>query len=427
MTVAAAAEPLRHGRGRGEIFCFMMLATAVNYFGRIIVSIAGPDIMKQYGFSETQLGSVYSAFGATYMLAMIPAGWLIDRIGPHRTLAAFGMVSALITAASALAGLGASSAAMLPLLFLSRLLFGICSAPVFPACGRLTGNWWPPARFGFVQGCVGGASAIGASAAPLVVAYSISAYGWRWSFCAAGALTLSFFALWAARVRDYPGRIDAPPPRPATAAAGDAFLAILRSRSVLLLAVSYAGLGYLYGMFDYWIYYYLRDVRHIGQESSALFSSVAQATQVVSIPIGGWVSDALQSRFRLGRVWFAVTAFMVSAVFILLGTRSAKPMSTVVFFCLAMGIASGVDATYFAAAIEMARESAGSAYAIVNSGGSAGSFLSPIVLPLLAARFGWAVSLGSASVLIAAGGLGWLFLGKSMGELRSGRTIPSAS
>lgn len=51
----------------------MMFATAINYFGRVIMSIAGPDIMKHYGLSETQLGGVYSAFGATYLLAMIPA------------------------------------------------------------------------------------------------------------------------------------------------------------------------------------------------------------------------------------------------------------------------------------------------------------------------------------------------------------------
>jgi MFS family permease len=178
-----------------------------------------------------------------------------------------------------------------------------------------------------------------------------------------------------------------------------------------LLAASYLSLGYLYGIFDYWIYYYLRDVRHVSHESSALFSSIAQATQLISIPLGGWVSDAVYARHRLGRMWFAVAAFIVSSVLLFLGTRSAEAMSTVVLFCVAFGIAASVDPTYFATAIEIAPESAGAAYAIVNSGGSCGSFIAPIVLPMLASRFGWAAALGSASVVIVAGGLVWLWIG----------------
>jgi sugar phosphate permease len=311
------------------------------------------------------------------------------------------------------------------LLLFSRVLFGIFSAPVFPACGRLTGNWFPPSKFGLVQGCVGGASAIGASAAPILFASLISMYGWVWSFCAAGAMTLLFFASWAKRVRDYPAHVSLPPPRPPSDRRHGEFIAILHNRRILLLAVSYASLGYLYGMFDYWIYYYLRDVRHMGQESSALFSSLAQATQLVSIPLGGCASDALSARHRLGRMWFAVTAFIFSAVLLFLGTTSAEAMSTVVLFCVAFGFAASVDSTYFATAIEIAREGAGSAYGIVNAGGSLGSFAAPIVLPMLAVRFGWAAGLSSASLVIAVGVFTWLFIGKSTRvNLRNGVAVP---
>ena len=45
------------------------------------MSIAGPGMIHDFGLSDTQMGSVYSAFLLGYALMMIPGGRLADRWG----------------------------------------------------------------------------------------------------------------------------------------------------------------------------------------------------------------------------------------------------------------------------------------------------------------------------------------------------------
>jgi ACS family glucarate transporter-like MFS transporter len=59
----------------------MVLFSVMSYFDRTIMSIAGPGMIHDFGLSDTQMGSVYSAFLLGYALMMIPGGRLADRWG----------------------------------------------------------------------------------------------------------------------------------------------------------------------------------------------------------------------------------------------------------------------------------------------------------------------------------------------------------
>src|SRR5580693_8684866 len=84
----------------GFLFGFSM----ISYFDRTIMSIAGPQMIRDFGISPTAMGSVYSAFVLGYALLMIPGGQLSDRMGPRRTLMLMGMLSAGFTGLTVLAG-----------------------------------------------------------------------------------------------------------------------------------------------------------------------------------------------------------------------------------------------------------------------------------------------------------------------------------
>jgi MFS family permease len=64
----------------------MVGSITINYIGRSAMSIAGPDIAKQYGFSEAELGQIFAAFWLGYAVMMWPSGWLADRFGAARVL-----------------------------------------------------------------------------------------------------------------------------------------------------------------------------------------------------------------------------------------------------------------------------------------------------------------------------------------------------
>jgi sugar phosphate permease len=64
----------------------LVAAGCVNYLDRAAVAVAEPQIHQELKLSSDQLGLLLSAFAWNYGWAQIPAGTLIDRFGPRRTL-----------------------------------------------------------------------------------------------------------------------------------------------------------------------------------------------------------------------------------------------------------------------------------------------------------------------------------------------------
>ena len=79
------------------IVVLMIACSVMSYFDRTIMSIAGPEIMKEFSLSTTQMGSVYSAFLLSYSITMIPGGHVADRLGPRLTLLLMNLSAALFT------------------------------------------------------------------------------------------------------------------------------------------------------------------------------------------------------------------------------------------------------------------------------------------------------------------------------------------
>ena len=66
---------------------WMVALSVMSYVGRTAMSIAGPEIIKEFGLTETQMGTVYSAFLLSYAQLLAPGGWWADRRGPRRAKA----------------------------------------------------------------------------------------------------------------------------------------------------------------------------------------------------------------------------------------------------------------------------------------------------------------------------------------------------
>ena len=59
--------------------CFA--ATFICYIDRVNISVAIIPMAEQHGWSASTKGIVLSSFFIGYMAAMIPTGWLANRIG----------------------------------------------------------------------------------------------------------------------------------------------------------------------------------------------------------------------------------------------------------------------------------------------------------------------------------------------------------
>ena len=72
---------------RFDIALLGFTAQLIAYCDRVNMSVAAPMIAAEYGWSPAQMGWILSGFFAGYMALMIPMGFVVDRIGPKRTLA----------------------------------------------------------------------------------------------------------------------------------------------------------------------------------------------------------------------------------------------------------------------------------------------------------------------------------------------------
>jgi ACS family D-galactonate transporter-like MFS transporter len=53
----------------------------VNYIDRINLSVAAPQLQKEFNLSPEELGMLFSAFFWSYSLLQVPGGLVLDRFG----------------------------------------------------------------------------------------------------------------------------------------------------------------------------------------------------------------------------------------------------------------------------------------------------------------------------------------------------------
>ncbi len=396
-----------------QIAGWMILLSVTSYVSRTVMSIAGPDIIQEFGLSETQMGTVYSAFLLSYALLLAPGGRLADRFGPRATLTLTTLGIALLTALTPLAG-NATFAALfgaLPLLLGIRFLLGVFTAPLYPGCANLTGNWFAAERRARVQGFVIAGAPLGGAITPLVVTKLIQWYGWRGSFFLVAGLIVFIAAGWFWFVRNAPAE-----PRVATTTGpktkANAWRRLLTNRNLIWLALGYFAVNYFEYIFFYWIYYYFGEIRGLGREQSAIYTTILLLAMMAGMPIGGWIADRLIPRRGAmnARRIVSVIGMSLSAVLLVLGTNATNTALVVTLLSLALACCASTEGPYWAAAIDIGSEDAGTASGILNSVGNAGGLLAPVLTPFIAARLGWAWGLYAAGIIILAGAATWWFV-----------------
>ena len=171
-------------RIRWKIGGLLCTVAVVNFFQRVNISVAGDSIMKDFHLTQTQMGTVFSAFVLGYTLFQVPGGMLADRFGPRRVLGCaiatwgiFTFLSGMIGGISLLTGLSVLNA-----LIALRFLFGIFQAPIFPTSTRTVTNWFPLSERARANGLALSGISIGSFLVPPLVSWMILRWSWQSSF-----------------------------------------------------------------------------------------------------------------------------------------------------------------------------------------------------------------------------------------------------
>lgn len=405
----------------------IFVVDVLMFIDRVNISIAAKYIIPEYGLTEVQMGSVFSAFVLGYALLQIPGGWLGDHFGPRRVLAFAIAWWSAFTAVTAIAG----ELFLVPLFgivgsfIVVRVLIGAGEAAAIPNRNRLIANWIPPHERALAIGIGGSGSMTGAALTPPLIVGIMLTLGWRAAFYLAGAIGIGLAVVWYWLARDRPEQhpwlnqrerqyithASEESTRPAPGTTGPSpWPVLLRNRSLWCVTGAYFTIGYIAYLYFSWFYLYLVNVRGFSITHGGLLGSLPFLTAAIVAPLAGWVSDLLSQRCgkRTGRCSLGFAGLLLGACWICAGAAATNPLWAVMFLSLGAGsLFLGVPAC-FATTIDLAKSHAGIAGGFMNMGGNLGGALSPTLTPLLAHHFGWDGALYASAGLAVFGALFWL-------------------
>jgi ACS family glucarate transporter-like MFS transporter len=388
----------------------LLCATATaSYLCRVNVSVTGALLMKELELSQVQMGRVFSAFLLGYALFMVPGGVVADRWGARRVLELASWWWAVATALQALVGrtaLTAGAPSALVALLALRFVLGVGEAPTFPAAAHGVSRWIPPQSQGRANGLVIAAIAVGSAIAPPLLSSVMVRWGWRSALLVSALPALVTAVAWRVAREPIPSAAVAQSESGRNAVGPGS----LRTPSFVLLTLSYTLQGYVGYIFVFWFYLYLVQERHFDFLSGAYLSSLPWLLSIVSIPLGGWLSDRIAAGrgLTVGRRAVPLVGLILAGVLLSLGARTSNGYLAAVYLALSTALVLSVEGPFWATMMEIAGDRSGVGGGIMNTGSNVGGLISPALTPVLAKVIGWENALHVAAVLSVVAALLWL-------------------
>jgi len=413
---AASSSSSPSSQASKPLVLLLMAAASVEYVCRVAVTVVAPGMMREFGLTQTQMGTVFSSFLLGYTIFQVPSGGLADRVSARRIFLVLCAGWALLTVLTALVGWrGFGLTTVIPQLWLIRAMFGVIAAPTYPTSGRTIAIVMPPRLQARANSLVLASVGIGSAVTPLLLAPITSHFGWRTALSVAAFLSACAGMLWwsfAPRELHARGIADGQ-----AALSDSANLASprkiprpLRLPSFWFLSASYLLQGYLGYIFIFWFYLYLVQVRHFEVFTAASFTALPMIATMFAIPLGGVFSDLAVTRWGAtwGRRSVPLVALCAAAIFLVIGARTPKPMVAVAALTICTVLVLCTEGPFWATMTQLSGEHSGIAGGTMNFGSNLGGMVSPALTPWLAARIGWETALSLTAALAVVAGLLWL-------------------
>ncbi len=402
------------------IFCALVVA-AVSYLDRNNISIAATFIQRDFQLSNVQLGVVFSAFITGYALSQPVAGYIADRFGPTRVIAAAIVWWSLFTAAVAFVPVQVRGA--MGILLAVRFLLGVGEAVIFPASNRLVAAWIPSAERGLANGLIFAGVGVGGGIAPPLITYLILHHSWRWAFCVSAIIGVVAGVFWMLLVRDRPVDhralsqeealyLEATLPRSPRESERVHVREILGDRQVAVLTLSYFCFGYAAYIFFTWFFKYLSEVRGLDLRATALYATLPFIAMALASSLGGLVSDRLVGVIgkRAARCGVAAASLFVASVFVWSATQVPDARIAALVLAGGAGALYFAQSAFWAMSADIGGRSAGTVSGLMNMGSQIGGAVTAYVTPVIANAHGWTASFATAAVICVCGGVAWLFI-----------------
>ena len=184
---------------RHKLIFLSTLAVIICYIDRVNISVAIIPMQEQFGWSESQVGLIFSSFYLGYMFTMAIGGYLSDKFGGKLVLGCGVVLWSIFTILTPFAAYNGFFA-----LFIIRALMGVGEGVTFPAWHSLYARWIPfeerARAIAFTNSGIAIGTIIGYIGTQMIIIYK----GWELAFYIFGVVGLLWFIFWYRLVSSYP-------------------------------------------------------------------------------------------------------------------------------------------------------------------------------------------------------------------------------
>jgi len=406
------------GNRRWGIIVLLIFDYFVMFVARSSMSMCGPALMQEYGWTAIQFGWVSTAFFIGYAITMLPAGLLADRFGGGIVLVTGTLWWVVFTY---LTPLGSTLGVMM----LLRILVGIGQGLLVPANFSLAARWVPKSESGKATGFLQIGCPAGIAFAMVLAAWIIQTWGWKSVFYIVSAPGLVWCLLWwwlgssrpqldkriNSRELEYiqAGQATATVAQPVDNKSEGALSKadILSTPSVWACSLCYFCTNYLFFLFMTWLPTYFAMGRGIDLKQSAIYSMLPYLVAILAYPLGGLVTDAACRRFgqNIGRKLSPVLGLLLAGLFLILGTRANSLWSAAVLISASNFFLCFTMASHFSIPIIFSQKNTGMLVGLNGVFGTLAGILSPVLagwIIEISGQYEYALYLGASVAILGA-------------------------
>jgi MFS transporter, ACS family, hexuronate transporter len=280
LTADSSNKPLKI---RWVMISFAFIATVLNYLHRLSFNYLSAQGELRHLIPDDSFGYIAAAFFIAYMISNGVSGFVIDKLGVK---IGYSLCMVFWTTAALLHAFAAKAYQF----GVCRFLLGVGEAGNWPAGIKLTSEWFPAKERSTATGIFNSGAAIGAIAAPPLIAWLGIKYGWQATFIVIGCIGYVWVAaFWFTyytperSLKDARARIIPP-------------MKLMKNRFVMMFTLSKVFMDPIWYFITFWIGRYLADVHGWGLEKIGLFAILPFIAADLGNILGGLFTQMIISR-----------------------------------------------------------------------------------------------------------------------------------
>jgi sugar phosphate permease len=422
----------------------LFLMAVVNYVDRGALSYTSEQLIREYGFSKSQWGSVLGYFGYGYMFGAVLGGTLSDRWGPRRVWINAGFAWSLFEIASAYAGeigIALFGGSALTGFAVVRVLFGFVEGPAFSTINKSVSIWAAPRERALMSSLTLASTPVGAMiTAPISVGLLLLTGDWRLMFVVVGLISLGLVLLFAMIFSDrpelsrhvnsaelaeinetVPGLSQVPVSEESITPSWFSFFA---SPTLIFNTIGYFAFLYITFLLLTWTPKYLQEQFHYDLASLWYVGMIPWLGSCLTVVIGGRLSDRILSvtgSLVAARSWFAAVSFLLAGLCFIAIPWAESAAGVIALMTVANALNTLPNAVYWIVVIDTSpRSRTGTNSGIMHLFAASASIIAPTLTGYLVGAYGYNSMFVAAGIVMVLGMLSMLMV--RPGEFRhSGR------